>query len=244
MVAAQRPDVRFLIVGHGPDRAASERLAARLGLADRLTLAGLVPSVPRALNDASMLVMSSRSEGFGYVALEAALQARATVAPRVEGLVDAIAHGESGLLVEPSSSALAEGILTLLGGPGLLSAMGANARRGLAASASHLVDRYLALYEQPVAIGRVGSLTAPLVFASSFAPYAGGYDVQYAVSAAPVPTDHECLVVTSHPSAVAHGRIDGVRQCPCASARQSRSSSKSLRCEVRADCCHITRWPT
>jgi glycosyltransferase involved in cell wall biosynthesis len=152
IVAARAPDVRFLVVGQGPERAGQEREVARLGLTDRVTFAGVVPSVPQVLNEASLLVMSSRTEGFGYVVLEAALQARPTVAPRIEGLVEAIADGESGLLVELTPAALAQGVLSLLGAPGRLRAMGeaARARALRDFSVDRMADRYVALYGQVV----------------------------------------------------------------------------------------------
>lgn len=158
IVANRLPTARFVITGDGPDRDVHERDIARRGLGGRVVFAGAVALVAPQMNEASLHVMSSRSEGFGYVVLEAALQARPTVAPRIDGLVEAIADGESGLLVDPSPPALAEGILSLLGDPVRLQTMGAAARQRARADfgIDRMVDRYVALYDRVVDRGAPG----------------------------------------------------------------------------------------
>ena len=59
------------IVGEGADRAALERRAAALGIADRLTMPGHINPINPYLADADALVLSSDYEGLGIVVIEA-----------------------------------------------------------------------------------------------------------------------------------------------------------------------------
>lgn len=87
--------------------------AHALGLSDVTTFLGWRSQADvYALQAASTLcVMPSRNtrteytEGLGLVALEAAAVGRAIVGTRVGGVSEAIAHGETGLLVEPDDAA-------------------------------------------------------------------------------------------------------------------------------------------
>jgi glycosyltransferase involved in cell wall biosynthesis len=56
-------------------------------------------------NEATLVVIPSRLEGFGLVALEAALMARPVVGARVGGLREVVLHEQTGLLVEMNDSA-------------------------------------------------------------------------------------------------------------------------------------------
>lgn len=93
--------------------------------------------------------MPSRREGFGLVALEAALMARPIVATRVGGLPEVVAHNETGLLVEPDDSkALAEAISALIIDRNMAAQMGQAGRRWARKMFcwERCVDAYAALY--------------------------------------------------------------------------------------------------
>ncbi len=62
---------RAVLVGTGPDRTALQRLAAELGLADRITFAGPLPA-RRGFALGRTLVVPSRAESLPYIVLEAA----------------------------------------------------------------------------------------------------------------------------------------------------------------------------
>ncbi len=67
------PQVRYLIIGDGPERAAIERLAVELGISDRVELAGQLPhqeALARA-RTAWAFVMPSVDEAFGVAYIEA-----------------------------------------------------------------------------------------------------------------------------------------------------------------------------
>lgn len=124
-IAQAVPDVRYLVAGKGPDRARLEALARRLGVASRVRFLGAWPPERlRALYAAAdVFVMPSREappdvEGFGIVFLEASACGTPVVGARAGGIPDAVAHGESGLLVPPAApAALAEACLQLLRDP-------------------------------------------------------------------------------------------------------------------------------
>lgn len=61
------------MLGDGPQRAALEQLAARLGIADRVRFVGFTRPVPDWYRAADLLVISSRYEGGPYTVAEALL---------------------------------------------------------------------------------------------------------------------------------------------------------------------------
>ena len=121
-VAARVPGAQLRIVGDGSLRGVVESLGVRW---DRR----LAPAeVAAALDEATVLVLPSRSEGMGRVLVEAFCRGRGVVASRVGGIRDLVADGESGLLVEPGSTrALADALVRVLTDPGLAARLGEGA---------------------------------------------------------------------------------------------------------------------
>jgi glycosyltransferase involved in cell wall biosynthesis len=104
-------DVRLLVCGEGPERAALQRLAKRLGVADRVELPGWVPEPEKLgiLADCLAYVQPSRFEAFGLAVLEAMAMGAPVVASRVGGLPEVV--GDAGILVAPNDpQALAQAI--------------------------------------------------------------------------------------------------------------------------------------
>jgi glycosyltransferase involved in cell wall biosynthesis len=69
-LAAERP-ARLVLFGEGPLRAELEALAAALGIADRVLFPGYVNDPAACYAAADLFVLSSKSEGFGNVLIEA-----------------------------------------------------------------------------------------------------------------------------------------------------------------------------
>jgi phosphatidylinositol alpha-1,6-mannosyltransferase len=138
---AQGVAARYRIAGEGDDRARLEALARELGVDDRAEFLGHVPdaALRAAYDEADVFLLCSREElsgrglgfeGFGIALAEAAARARPAVAGRSGGIVDVVADGETGLLVDPrSAAAVAEALARLLHDPALRRRMGAQARR-------------------------------------------------------------------------------------------------------------------
>jgi glycosyltransferase involved in cell wall biosynthesis len=125
------PDLRVLIAGGGVEQPALERLAVELGLQDRIEWLGWCDDA--ALADAvrrfSLMVVPSRQEAFGVVALEAAASGVPIVATRVDGFVESVAEGVSGVLVPPEDeSALTAALTDLIADGEKRRAMGRSAR--------------------------------------------------------------------------------------------------------------------
>jgi len=138
VVARARPDAHFLVVGKAApaDGAYQRALAARaadLGLQQRLVFTGLRHDVPELLAQVSVSVLPSLSEGLSNVLLESMAAGVPVVATRVGGNAEAIAHGETGLLVAPSDpEALARGIECLMNDRALAASYGRAGRRRVA----------------------------------------------------------------------------------------------------------------
>jgi len=66
-------DAVLLIIGDGPERGNLERLAADLGLGDKVRFLGFVPHAAAYMRQFDALVISSDREGFPYVFAEALL---------------------------------------------------------------------------------------------------------------------------------------------------------------------------
>jgi glycogen(starch) synthase len=121
------PDIRLIVAGDGPEKAALERQVADLKLTRVVDFIGWVApdQVPALIAAATMVIIPSRWEGLPLVALEAAQLGRPIVATRVSGLSETVLHGESGMLVEPEDVAgLAEAIAFMLAQPEAAARMG------------------------------------------------------------------------------------------------------------------------
>jgi glycosyltransferase involved in cell wall biosynthesis len=108
-----------VIVGDGPLRG---RVPETVGSVPRDRLGGYYER-------AAVVCVPSRREGYGMVAREAMAYGRPVVATAVGGLVDAVADGETGLLVAPGDvGALRGAVVRLLEDAGLRARLGAEAR--------------------------------------------------------------------------------------------------------------------
>lgn len=98
---ARTRDVHLTIVGEGPKRKSLEALADRLGVADRVTMPGHVPSIVPALSDAQLLLVTSRYEGGPAVAVEALEQGVPVIATDCSHFLrDLLAQPGCGKIVE------------------------------------------------------------------------------------------------------------------------------------------------
>ncbi|MDP8237002.1 MAG: glycosyltransferase family 4 protein [Candidatus Erginobacter occultus] len=131
--------IRYLVVGEGEDRCRLERLAGEIGVAESVTFAGRVSDeeLAAAYRRSDLFLLVSREErggsdyeGFGIVLLEAAAAGKPVIAGRSGGIPEAVADGESGLLVDPSSpEETAEAVVSLLKDPKRARRMGEAGKR-------------------------------------------------------------------------------------------------------------------
>ena len=130
-----RRDICCVLVGSDQGRhryvARLIGVAARLGISDRLRLAGECNDMPAALMLADVVVhASTEPEAFGRVVIEAQAMGRLVVAADLGGPVETVQQGVTGWLVPPGDAeALARAIEAALAlSPEERSALGARAR--------------------------------------------------------------------------------------------------------------------
>lgn len=128
MLSREYPSAKLLIVGGGGENLALQRLIDRLGLGDRVFLAGPRDRAWELLKAFDVFVLPSLKEGFPWVILEAMAAEVPVVATRVGAIPEIISDGDNGLVVDPGDSAmLHQAIARLLENPSLRIAL---ARRG------------------------------------------------------------------------------------------------------------------
>jgi phosphatidylinositol alpha-1,6-mannosyltransferase len=123
-IARRVPDVRLLIVGVGPYEASLRTLAKRTGVADRVVFAGAAPYEELAayFRAGDVFAMPCRLRWFGFdvealgaVFLQAAAVGRPVIAGDSGGAPEAIVHGKTGLVVDPTRTGpTTEAITSLL----------------------------------------------------------------------------------------------------------------------------------
>ncbi len=132
LAAPRVPDATLHVVGNGALREVPERLVADLPAQTRWTESLPTPEVARALDDATVLVLPSRSEGLGRVVVEAFCRGRGVVGSRVGGIPDIVEDGVSGALVPPGdATALADAIVLALSDRDYAERLGAAAHQAV-----------------------------------------------------------------------------------------------------------------
>jgi glycosyltransferase involved in cell wall biosynthesis len=123
LVHDARPDVRFTVIGDGPER---ENLAHH-PCVEHVSFKGYIADASTLIGAFNLLVIPSRYEGLGLVAIDGMLAGIPIVASGVEGLVEVV--GDCGRIVPPDrGDLLARAILELAADPDERAATAARAR--------------------------------------------------------------------------------------------------------------------
>ena len=153
------PAARLLIAGDGPERAALEALAARLGLTSCVSFLGHLAraEMEAALAPAWVQVAPSLwEEPVGLVGAEANMRGTAAVVSRRGGLAEVIEEGVTGFAVDPADTAALAGLLLrVLGDRDLAERLGAAGRlRALQHfTEARAIDRVESLYARVIGTG-------------------------------------------------------------------------------------------
>lgn len=114
-----RPDARLVIVGKGPEEDNIRALISKHGLSDTVTLAGFVPEPWHHYEHAKCLALSSQSEAFGGVIVEALAHGLPIVATRTDGPKHILSSPNLGTLVPVGDAgAMAAALADALDAPG------------------------------------------------------------------------------------------------------------------------------
>ena len=150
-IAKEVPDVYFLLVGDGPMRDQLRTEADRLGLGDRVVMAGRVApeSVPDWIQAMDVVVHTSLREGIARVLPQAGAVGKPVVTFALDGAPEVVKDGESGYLVPPlDTSAIARRTVELLRDPELRRMFGESGRVFVAEhfSVERMVERINDVY--------------------------------------------------------------------------------------------------
>ena len=109
------PDIKVVIIGDGPERERLERHVKRLDLGDNIVFTGFLNSYDQVISymkSSRVLVLPSKREGFGIVALEAnaAGVPVVTVDYPMNATKELVVPGYNGFVAVPSKESLAESI--------------------------------------------------------------------------------------------------------------------------------------
>ncbi len=143
-------DVRCLVVGDGPEGPRLRSEATRLGLDDIVHFAGYREDIAAVLEECDVLCLPSLSEGFPYIAIEAAWLGRPAVLSKVGDIPAFFEDGRTARLIEPDDTDdLVVALKWILDNPDAAKALGQAAkdmfRRRL--SASRMIEETLGVYD-------------------------------------------------------------------------------------------------
>ncbi len=96
----QEIPTKLVLVGDGPDRSESERLARELDLQKDVLFLGKQDGLTEILSASDIFLMPSQSESFGLSALEAMACGIPVVSSSVGGLPELVIHNETGYIAE------------------------------------------------------------------------------------------------------------------------------------------------
>jgi glycosyltransferase involved in cell wall biosynthesis len=152
-LARRGVDARLELVGDGPKRAALERQAAALGIADRVHLAGSVgqDAIQERYLAADVFCLASFAEGVPVVLMEAMALERPVVTTQIMGVPELVEDGVSGLLVPPGDlGPLVTALERLAGDPDLRRELGRAGRAKVLAEydVTGSAERLQALFAQ------------------------------------------------------------------------------------------------
>lgn len=158
---AGEQEVALDLVGEGHERPRLERLAAELGIADRVRFHGWVSQedLDRLYRSCTVFVLPSvvdsrgDTEGLGVVLIEALRYRKPVIGSEVGGIPDIVEDGVSGLLVPPGDpEALAQALRRVLVDPALARRLGEEGFRYVARKFNweRIADQVTTLYRSLV----------------------------------------------------------------------------------------------
>jgi glycosyltransferase involved in cell wall biosynthesis len=128
-ISAERPNVRVVIAGDGPDRERLEELTRALGVTDVVRLIGHRADAERLMAAADVFAFPSHFEGTPFALLEAMAHGLPVIAAAFGGADEIVDHDRTGILVPVARpNALRVAVLQALADPERLSRLAAAGR--------------------------------------------------------------------------------------------------------------------
>ena len=156
IVIKESRDVKFLIVGEGLHETvqAMQTKLKTLGLLEHVSYLGYRKDIPRVLFSSNFLILSSITEAFPLVALEAMAAGKPVIATNCGGISEMISDGESGFLVPVNDpKALSQKILYMIRNRNQTEEMGrraikeVTARYSVESYTNHFENLYREIYK-------------------------------------------------------------------------------------------------
>lgn len=130
------PNLKYLIVGSGPEEAQLKEVARQLGISKQVIFTGAIEhaSLPPYYCLSNVFVMPScvaadNFESFGIVFIEASACGKPVIGSKTGGISDAVVDGVTGLLVEPDDpKKIAQALIRLLTDEQFALTLGKNGR--------------------------------------------------------------------------------------------------------------------
>lgn len=115
-ILSSRSDVYFVLAGDGPDRGALEELTDALGIRQNVFFLGHITDMRGLYNDVDAIALTSYTEGFPNVILEAMCMEKPVLATDVGGVSEIVQDQTTGILVQPADTdSICSGLLRLIG---------------------------------------------------------------------------------------------------------------------------------
>lgn len=144
------PNTHLVLVGKGPLESYLQKMSRQMGLEKKITFTGVLPrqTIVHCYASADLFVFPSVTETQGLVIGEAKATGLPTVAIRAFGPAEMVAHGEDGILTDPSISAFTDAILSLLQDRKLYDRMSKKAYKNAAlVSSTYCAEQMLEVYQ-------------------------------------------------------------------------------------------------
>lgn len=136
---------KLLMVGDGPDRSETEKMARKLGICQHVRFLGKQEKIEEVLSVSDLFVMPSGSETFGLAALEAMSCGVPVISSNIGGLPELNIHGKTGFLCEVDDvDAMSEYAIQLLSNDEMREEFSRNAR---ARAEEFNIDKIILDYE-------------------------------------------------------------------------------------------------
>ncbi len=107
-------NIKLVLVGAGPLESDLKARAASLGLGDSVIWAGFRQDIPVVMNALDIFVLTSLSEGFGLVLLEAMSASKPVISTNVSALPEIVLEGKTGMMVPPENPVALAGAMQVL----------------------------------------------------------------------------------------------------------------------------------